>query len=69
VSVGLKERLKLGEEKIYFNGLQNERERIIFLDAFNYGLCADERIKQQIRNDMSGCDTTTTIRRAITQDK
>ena len=67
MSVGLKERLKLGEEKIYFNGLRNEREQTIFLDAFNYGLCADERIKQQIRNDMSGCDTTATIRRAITK--
>ena len=59
----------MGEEKIYFNGLRSERERTIFLDAFNYGLCADERIKRQIRNDMSGCNTTTAIRRVITQDK
>ena len=59
----------MGEEKIYFNGLRSERERIIFLDAFNFGLSADERIKRQIRDDMRDYGDTTAIRRAITQDK
>lgn len=57
----------MGEEKIYFNGLRTERERMIFLDAFILGLSADDRIKRQIRRDMGGYSDPTAIRRAIEQ--